>query len=104
MKAILIAMVVILSFAFIQDKPIDKDCKCKGIPLYGKVKIIDINPDFKVQVVERNPDLNIIFVDRNPNRCGEWQIVDRAADFTVKVVDRAADFTIKIVDISPGLN
>jgi len=104
MRAIIIASVIFISLAFTYDKPIGKDCKCKGIPLYGKVKIVEINPDFRVQVVERNPDLKIIFVDRSPNRCGEWQIVDRAADFTVKIVDRAADFTIKIVDISPGLN
>ena len=50
-------ILIILSFicvAFTMDKPII-DCKCKGIPLRGKVKVVEHFADFDVQVVEHFP-------------------------------------------------
>ncbi|MDR2972463.1 MAG: hypothetical protein LBU83_11135, partial [Bacteroidales bacterium] len=79
------------------------DCRCKGVSLYGKVKIVDVFPDFKVKIVDVFPDLKVKFVDVFPDSCGKWQIVDVFPDFTIQIVDVFPDFTIKLVDVFPGM-
>jgi len=103
MRSIIIASVIFISLAFTYDKPIDKDCKCKGIPLYGRVKIVDINPDFRVKIVTAFPDLKVQLVSAFPDKCGKWQIVDAFPDFTVQIVSIDPDFTIQFVEHFPGI-
>lgn len=84
--------------------PINSDnCTFKGIPLYGKVKVVDSCEDFKVQIVTAFPDLAVQVVTAFPDKCGRWEFVDCCEDFTVKFVDSAADFTIEYVTIDPGV-
>ena len=78
-------------------------CQFKGIPLYGKVKVVTFSPDFEVKVTNFMPDINVKRVDIFPNRCGEWQFVDMFPDFTIKFVDFFPDFEIKFVDVFPGV-
>ena len=80
-----------------------KECKCKDIPLYGKVKIVEHFGDFKVQVVNHFPDLKVQLVEHFPDKCGQWQLVEHFPDFTVTFVDHFPDFKIKYVDHFPGL-
>ena len=79
------------------------DCKCNGVPLYGKVKIVNSFPDFKVKIVDSFPDLKVKLVDSFPDSCGKWKIVDSFPDFTVQFVDSFPDFTIKMVESFPGM-
>ena len=79
------------------------DCECNGVPLYGKVKIVNSFPDFKVKIVESFPDLKVKLVDSFPDSCGKWKIVDSFPDFTIQFVDSFPDFTIKMVESFPGM-
>ena len=79
------------------------DCRCNGVPLYGKVKIVNSFPDFKVKIVESFPDLKVRLVDSFPDSCGKWKIVDSFPDFTIQFVDSFPDFTIKMVESFPGM-
>ncbi|MGE8668098.1 MAG: hypothetical protein ACN6PM_10245 [Achromobacter mucicolens] len=83
---------------------IDKaNCTYKGIPLYGKVKIVSSFPDIEVKVANAFPDLRVQKVSSFPDRCGRWQIVDNFPDFTVRLVDSFGDLSIKWVDHFPGV-
>lgn len=97
----------ILSTAFIPtptgDEKVESDCTCKGIPLYGKVKVVENFADFEVKVVENFPDLEVKLVSNFPDDCGEWQMVENFPDFTIKYVENFPDFEIKFVENFPGL-
>lgn len=79
------------------------DCKCNGVSLYGKVKIVESFPDFKVKIVESFPDLKVKLVDVFPDSCGKWKIVESFPDFTIQIVESFPDFTIKMVENFPGM-
>jgi len=86
-----------------QKNPFDtKNCACKGIPLNGKVKIVNAFPDFKVKTVNSFPDLKVKTVTAFPKKCGEWQFVESFPDFTVQFVDAFPNFTIQFVESFPG--
>ena len=70
--------------------------------LNGKVKVVDVFPDYKVRVVKTFPDLKVKVVKYFPDSPGEWQFVDTFEDFTIKYVDAFEDFTIQFVDVFPG--
>lgn len=78
------------------------DCQCKGIVLYGRVRVVRYNADFKVKVVEYGADLNVEKVAYAPNRCGKWQFVEHSEDFTVQFVDYGEDFTVQYVEYKAG--
>ena len=82
---------------------VSPDCTYKGIPLYGKVKIVQNFEDFKVKRVDNFQDIKIKRVDYFPNSCGKWQFVDNFEDFKIKFVDNFEDFKIKFVDNFEGL-
>lgn len=69
-------------------------CSCKGIPLYGKVRVVDNFADFQVQVVETFPDLEVQKTNF-PDECGEWEFVETFGDFTIQYVETFPDFTIR---------
>ncbi len=87
-----------------QDPIFDKEnCTCKGIPLYGKVREVNIGADFKVEVVNIGEDLRVEKVSIGAHRCGQWEFVDIGEDFTVEFVDISPDFKILFVNILPGV-
>lgn len=83
---------------------IDKaNCTYKGVPLYGKVKIVTSYADIKVKVVSAYADLSVKRVDAYADECGEWQIVDSYPDFTIQLVNFHADVAITWVDSYAGM-
>ncbi|HOK52331.1 MAG: hypothetical protein WHT29_07110 [Bacteroidales bacterium] len=104
MNKLLAFLLLIVSMSFISDKPITSDCKCKGIPLYGRVQFVDAFEDFRIQFVDVFPDIKVRFVDYNSTKCGEWRVVTSFPDFKVKIVDQFPDFKVQQVDAFPGLN
>jgi len=93
--AIIIISVMFMAFTpAYMAKPIKEDCTCKGIKLWGKVKIVENFENFKVKIVENFEDIRI---DTNnyPYKCGQWQFVNYHEDFSVKFVDYHEDFSIK---------
>ncbi len=103
MKNIFFSIIVIVQLAFIADKPIDNNCKCRNRFLYGRVKIVERNADFKIRIVNDFPDIKVKLVTSLPNKCGEWKIVENFADFTVQIVDNGEDFKVAFVDNFPGI-
>jgi hypothetical protein len=85
------------------DQRIGEDCRLGGVPLYGRVKVVEDFADFEVQVVEHFADLHVQKVEHFPDRCGRWKMVESFPDFTVKVVDHFADFQIRYVAHFPGV-
>lgn len=82
---------------------VSADCKFRGIPLYGKVKVVERGADFKVKIVSSFPDLKVKLVESFPDKCGKWKFVDSFPDFTVQFVESFPDFTIKYVESFPGI-
>ncbi len=80
-----------------------ENCTCKGIPLYGKVKVMDNSfADFDVRITNGFPDLDVEVVKAFPNECGKWEFVEAFADFSVRFVEGFEDFTIRFVEGFPG--
>lgn len=79
------------------------NCTCKGIPLYGKVKVVESFADFDVRVVEAFSDLDVQVVTAFPNECGKWEFVDAFPDFTIRYVEAFSDFDIRFVEAFPGV-
>lgn len=82
---------------------IDKECKFKGMKLYGKIQFVTSFPDIKVKVVDAFPDLKVKIVDSFPDGCGKWQIVDSFPDLKVQIVESFPDIKIKFVESFPGI-
>lgn len=102
-KTLLILWLTLFSSAlWAGNNTITDSCTYKGIPLYGKVKIVTSFPNFKVKVVDAFPDLKVKVVTSFADDCGEWQFVESFPDFTIQLVDAFPDFTIKFVESFPG--
>lgn len=84
--------------------PVASDCTFNGIPLYGKVQIVDAFPDIKVQIVNAFPDIKVKWVTAFADDCGKWQEVDAFPDFKIQIVDAFPDIKIQEVDAFPGMN
>ncbi|MEO0075644.1 MAG: hypothetical protein ABIK31_06010 [candidate division WOR-3 bacterium] len=105
MKQIALFLIVFVAWAFVpSSSPIKPDCTCKGIKLWGRVRVVDSFENFRVRVVNDLQDFNVRKVDSQPYWCGEWQFVDSHEDFTIRFVDSHEDFTIKFVDSFPGIH
>ena len=94
---------LVLALVLCSSSPIS-DCSCNNTELFGRVKIVQYNADFKVKVVTYNADLDVQKVERTAKKCGEWQFVEYNEDFTIQLVDYGEDFTIKYVDYNPHAN
>lgn len=105
MKSLIFCLVLALIPVFSVREPIDSDsCTCKGIPLYGRVKIVTEYPDFRIQVTDNYPDIVVKIVeDYRPNVCCIWKIVEDYPDFTVQFVEDYPDFTVSFSDYSHGI-
>jgi hypothetical protein len=102
----LIAIILLITTTcFIQaDSPVTADCKCKEIPLYGKVQVVKSFADFKVEVVVSFEDLRVEEVVSLPAKCGQWEFVTSNPDFTIEYVNSFPDFTIRFVKSFPGID
>ena len=78
------------------------DCTYNGIPLYGKVQVVEHFADFNVQVVEHFADLDVKVVKHFPDSCGKWIFVTSFPDFKISFVNHFADFKIHYVNSFPG--
>ena len=105
-KSVLVIILFLSIICFSQSldsrKSISSDCRCNSVKLYGRVKVVKYNADFKVKIVTHHPDLKVQKVESFPNSCGKWQFVEHAPDFTVQFVDYGADFEIQYVKSFPG--
>jgi len=102
MKKIIICFFIFLNFSVQAEDP-ERSCSFNGIPLYGKVKVLDHGADINVKVVESRADLRVKSVNSSPNSCGKWQFVNSSYDFTIKYVFSNPDIRIKYVSSRPGL-
>lgn len=98
-----ILVVIVFAALFASSDGVSKDCKCKDIPLRGRVKVVESFADFKVQIVDNFADLHVEQVSSFPNDCGQWQFVESFPDFTVQFVESFPDFTIEYVSSFPGV-
>ena len=74
----------------------------KKFPLYGRVEIVDHNPDLRVEIVDHNPDIYVMA--HYPCDCGEYRIVDHSPDVRIEIVDHSPDLTVEIRDHHPHIN
>ena len=101
---VLIFLLLLLPFN-IQDKPVTDDCKCKGIPLYGEVMIVDSFADFEVRITDAFEDLTVDSTVTIPRHCGEWVFIKTGTpDFTIELVDSFEDFSIRFEYGGAGIN
>ena len=101
--AIAFFMILLLGLGTAQAaSKVDSNCRYKGIPLYGKVKVVQYNANLKIKKVSSFPDLNVQVVKSFPDQCGKWQWVTAFPDFTVQFVDAFPDINIKMVNAFPG--
>ncbi|MBN2160545.1 MAG: hypothetical protein JW807_14230 [Spirochaetes bacterium] len=104
MRRIMTACILmfLITAGAVSGTTITDDCTCKGIKLYGKVKIVNSDADIRVQIVDSFPDLNVRLVNSFPYQCGEWKIVSAFPDFTIQIVNSFPDLKVKFVDAFPG--
>lgn len=81
-----------------------KACAYNGIPLWGKVAVVEHFPDFTVAVVDAFPDLKVKTVEHFADDCGEWIMVDAFADFSIAFVESFPDLRIRWVEHFPGID
>ena len=86
----------------ITEPVVAEDCTFEGVPLYGRVQVVDSFPDLTVRVVDSFPDLKVKPVESVHDQCGEWIFVDSFPDFTIEFVDSFPDLDIKFVETFPG--
>ena len=102
-RAVLACALLAAPFAAVAGDLNKANCTYKGVPLYGKVKIVTAFPDIKVKVVGALADLSVKKVDAFADSCGEWKIVDSFPDFKIQLVDAFPDVTITWVNAFPGV-
>lgn len=103
MKLTLAVLILTLSFPLAILAGNVSDCSYNGLPLYGKVRVVEHFGDFKIREVQHFGDLKVEVVSFAPDRCGKWEFVSIGADFTVEFVSIGEDFTIEYVTIAPGV-
>ena len=104
MKRLVLGMLALLAFPTMAlADGVDKDaCTYKGIPLYGKVEIVEHFGDIKIEIVDHFGDIKVQKVDHFPDSCGKWEIVDHFGDFKVEFVEHFGDIKVEFVDHFPG--
>ncbi|HBO25325.1 hypothetical protein, partial [Culturomica sp.] len=92
-----------LPFLYAQDNSFEI-CRYKDISLYGCVRIVEKDADFKVKLVGKsdNYDLYVTtskykYFGDTPYSCGRWKIVDKSYgfyNFSIQFVDKDPDLTV----------
>lgn len=113
MKRLLLSLLIVLFGSFlyaaepdsvlVKSDTASEDCTCKGIKLYGRVKIVSSGADLKVKVVDSWQDISVKVVDNWADECGKWKFVDSWPDFTIQIVDSWEDLRVRFVDSWPGM-
>ena len=103
MKTLFIGVLTAVLFTSFTTGPITPDCRCKGIALHGKVRVVTANADFDVRIVTSGEDLFVDTTGYGAQGCGDWRIVPSNSDFKVRFVTGACDFKIRIVTFRRGL-
>ncbi len=105
MKNFILLAITITGFSFpVFAKGFNaQNCTYNGIPLYGKVQVVDRFPDIKVKVVKNFGKLKVQQVKHFADSCGKWQIVNHFPDFKVQFVDHFSDIDIQYVKHFPGV-
>lgn len=98
-----LAFIIILSCDTSYGGAVSPSCTYKGIPLYGKVKVVNNFEDIKVKKVSNFEDIKVKEVSNFPNSCGRWQYVDNFEDFKIKFVDNFEDIKVRFVDNFEGI-
>ena len=66
-------------------------CEANGINLTGDVKIVEYNADINVYIDTLNTISPFeVELTEFPSRCGQWNIVEHNADFTIRVLEYEA--------------
>jgi hypothetical protein len=104
MKAFTIFVVLLIHCHCFSQEINPYTCTFKGKKLYGKVKVVTSNPDFKVRIVDYSEDISVKNTENDPSRCGEWKFVEYSEDFKVRFVTSGEDFTIKYTTYDPKVN
>lgn len=102
-KRVALLMPLLVALPARADPAVSENCAFDGIPLKGKVQIVESFADIEVKVVDSFPDLKVKTVSSFPDDCGEWEFVESFPDFTIKYVDSFADVEIQFVESFPGL-
>jgi len=79
-------------------------CTFKGKKIFGKVKVVSYNSDFKVKIVQSGEDLSVVSTDHDPSKCGEWKFVEYSEDFKVQFVEYGEDFKIRYTKGQPEIS
>jgi hypothetical protein len=103
MKKLLLLFLVLAFVGLYSYSKVPKDCTFRGKVLKGKVRIVEVNEDFKVRVVTALEDIRVRQVDNNMfSECGVWQFVNNGfEDFSIKFVETNEDFSIRFVTYTP---
>ena len=95
----------LLLFSSLFAQGLDKqNCIYDGKQLFGKIKIVEYDPDITIQIVEHLSDINVKVVEYFPDNCGEWKFVEYFPDLKVKIVNSNADLKVKFVQNFPKIN
>lgn len=78
-------------------------CTFDGLPLHGRIQVVQSFPDLKVQVVDNFPDLRVQVVENFPDRCGQWQFVEAFPDLKIQYVSAFPDLKIEFATAFPGI-
>ena len=71
MKVLGIACIALLAVSTASFGGNLSSCSFNGIPLYGKVKVVDAFADIKVEIVNAFSDLDVQTVDAFADSCGK---------------------------------
>ncbi len=83
---------------------ISENCECRGIPLYGRVRVVQRNATFRVKVTNDQADLNVQRYNMPTTICGLWYFIESEnEDFTIEYVNSGEDFSIAFTPNRPGL-
>ena len=108
-------LLVLISFIFSSDRRISNNpiiFYSKNVSnVYGKIKFVQYNEDYKVRIVDNKEDLSVkliqnVFYDSRQKKTGisdynkgqlniQWKIVNYFEDYRIKIVDKGEDFSIK---------
>lgn len=78
------------------------ECTWNGIPLFGRVQVVESFADIKVEIVTSFPDLRVKTVESFPDKCGRWEFVESFPDFKIQYVNSFPDVKVEFVESFPG--
>lgn len=102
-KFVFLFLLFVVSANVSYSGEISSSCTYNGIPLYGRVQIVNSFEDFRVKRVDSFEDIRVKDVSSFATSCGRWQFVNAFPDFKIKYVDSFEDFRVKFVNAFEGI-